>query len=61
MATLKNTTFSDTGELKIPAGSTAQRPGSPNAGMIRFNTTLGMVEFYNGTNWIDAATGNTAE
>lgn len=42
--------------ITIPAGTTAQRPASPVAGMIRYNTTLGLVEQYNATGWqgIDA-------
>ena len=30
-----------TGALKIPSGTTAQRPASPEVGMIRYNTILG--------------------
>jgi len=37
--------------LQYPAGTTAQRP-SPSAGMMRFNTTLALMEFYNGTAWV---------
>ena len=32
---------------KIPVGTTAQRPASPQAGMMRFNTDTGQVEGYN--------------
>ena len=39
-------TVSATGSLKIPVGTTAQRPASPVNGMIRFNTTLGYNEWY---------------
>jgi len=38
------------GYLDLPVGSTAERPGSPNSGMIRYNTTLGYFEGY-GTAW----------
>ena len=31
---------------KIPVGTTAQRPANPAAGMIRFNTDQGLVEWY---------------
>ena len=31
---------------KIPVGTTAQRPANPEAGMIRFNTDRGFVEWY---------------
>jgi len=45
MATLKNTTINDTGFLKLPKGTTAQRPGN-DEGRIRYNTDDGDVEFY---------------
>ena len=39
-----------------PVGTTAQRPGGVddefNTGALRFNTTLGALEYYNGTSWI---------
>lgn len=56
MATLKNTTISDTGNLQLPTGNTEQRP-SPVAGQLRYNTTTGGVEIYTaGTNiWQPAA------
>jgi hypothetical protein len=52
MATLKNTTINDTGFITLPSGTTAQRPSSPTTGMLRFNTTLGYAEVYNGSIWI---------
>jgi hypothetical protein len=36
-----------TGYFDLPAGTTAQRPASPAAGMVRFNTTTGFGEIYN--------------
>jgi hypothetical protein len=39
-------TFSGTGQLKVPAGTTAQRSGSPTAGMIRYNSSTGTFEGY---------------
>jgi len=41
-----------TGYLAMPAGTTAQRPGSAVAGATRFNTTTGSLEFYDGAVWI---------
>ena len=39
-----------------PVGTTAQRPGGIddefNTGALRFNTTLGALEYYNGSTWI---------
>ena len=52
MATLKNTIIDDNGFLNLPSGTTAQRPSSPVAGMVRFNTTTGYAEIYNGSVWI---------
>jgi hypothetical protein len=40
-----------TGYFDLPAGTTAQRPGSPSSGMTRFNSSLGCTEIYNGSNW----------
>lgn len=51
MATLKNTSFNSTANIALPTGTTAQRPGSPTAGMIRFNSDMNILEFYNGTGW----------
>jgi hypothetical protein len=41
----------DTDFIKLPSGTTAQRPSSAAAGQFRFNTTIGDVEAYNGTAW----------
>jgi len=41
----------NTGALKPPAGSTAQRPAVPVNGMSRWNTELNTYEIYNGTRW----------
>jgi hypothetical protein len=43
----------------IPTGSAAQRPDSPNFGMIRYNTDSGLVEFYNGSVWLTVSTGGS--
>ena len=40
-----------TGYFDLPAGTTAQRPGTANTGMVRYNSTLSIVETYNGTSW----------
>jgi hypothetical protein len=52
MATLKNVTVNDSGFIQLPSGTTAQRPGSPSAGMIRYNTDNARNEVYNGTTWV---------
>jgi len=35
----------------IPDGTTGERPASPSAGMLRFNTTENEFEGYNGSEW----------
>jgi hypothetical protein len=59
MATLLNTTISDTGNLRLPVGATGDRP-SAEAGQIRFNNTINRIELYNGAMaaWIDQAYTN---
>jgi len=42
---------SGTGAIKIPVGSTAQRPGSPSVGQFRWNSTTSSAEIYNGTSF----------
>jgi hypothetical protein len=39
-----------TGYFDLPVGSTAQRPGSPNSGMIRYNSDIAQFEGY-GSAW----------
>jgi hypothetical protein len=51
MATLKNTTINDTSAIQLPVGTTAQRPGSPANGYMRFNTTENKVEYYSSDEW----------
>ena len=43
---------SNTGAIAMPVGTTAQRPGSPSTGMIRFNTDIDYFEGYNGATWV---------
>lgn len=50
MATLKNTTISDTGFLTLPVGTTAQRPSAAN-GMFRHNSNNASVETYLTSSW----------
>jgi hypothetical protein len=40
-----------TGAIIVPIGTTAQRPATPVVGMIRFNSSLGKFEGYNGSAW----------
>ena len=45
------------GRLTLPVGTTAERPSSPSAGHMRYNTTLNYVEVYNGSAWYRASSG----
>jgi len=47
--------------LDIPTGTTAQRPGNPDAGYVRFNTTLGTLEWYTGLTWASGSQGITQQ
>ena len=40
-----------TGAITLPGGTTAQRPGSPAAGMIRYNSTIVGIEEYRDGQW----------
>jgi hypothetical protein len=44
-------TVNTTGAITVPSGTTAQEPGTPAAGMLRFNTSTQSFEGYNGTVW----------
>lgn len=45
--------FNDnTQAVQLTSGTTAERPGSPSNGEMRYNTTDNKVEYYDGANWI---------
>ena len=54
-----NILMSGTGTLALPVGTTGERPGSPNNGMIRYNTTLTRYEGYSGSAWGSLGGGAT--
>ena len=41
----------------VPTGPASLRPDSAPFGMIRYNTDIGFVEFYNGTIWQNMGVG----
>ena len=47
----QNTVFNSTGSVTLSSGTTAQRPGSPTVGMMRYNTTIGAYEGYTSVGW----------
>lgn len=50
-------TMYGTGALKIHSGTTAERPGTPANGMVRYNTTTGKFEGYQAGAWVDVIGG----
>lgn len=48
-------TATGTGMFRLPNGTTAQRPGTPLAGMTRYNTSLGYSETYGASAWLQSA------
>jgi hypothetical protein len=43
--------FNTNTAIKIPVGTTVQRPDTPVAGQLRYNSTLDQAEVYSGTEW----------
>ena len=66
LSTGPNPIIPGTASLTVPIGTTAQRPATPIAGMIRYNSTTGQIEAYD-TTWqalpgiIDKSTTNVVQ
>ena len=45
----------------LVTGTTSSRPASASAGELRFNTTLNMLEFYNGGAWVQLRGGTNGK
>ena len=43
----------------MPTGSSATRPDAPVFGQFRFNTDIGLIEFYNGAIWSNLSAGGS--
>jgi hypothetical protein len=58
---VSNPVLPGTASVTIPVGTTAQRPGSPTVGEVRYNTDLSVYEAYSGGVWnpISFTTGVT--
>jgi hypothetical protein len=59
-ASVSDQANASTGYFDLPAGTTAQRPGSPASGMVRFNTETGEPEWYDpaGSQWLGFSKGS---
>jgi hypothetical protein len=55
-----DSTFSSTGAVTLSKGTTAQQPGSPVTGMLRYNTTTNQFEGYSGASPAWASVGGAA-
>ena len=53
------TAFTATSALKMPVGTTAQRPATPVVGDLRFNSSLTQYEGYSGSAWGSIGGGAT--
>jgi hypothetical protein len=51
-----NTTINGTGFLKLPSGTTAQRPSSNTSGSIRWSSSNNVVELWTGKTWTNIVT-----
>ena len=60
-ASVSDQANTSTGYFDLPAGTTAQRPGSPASGMVRFNTETGEPEWYDNSasTWRPFSQGNS--
>lgn len=56
--TLVSLEITGTSALKLPVGTSSERPTTPVAGQLRFNSETNTVEGYNGTEWGAIAGGN---
>jgi hypothetical protein len=52
--------FNSTSAIRLPSGTTAQRPGGGSSdyaaveGQLRWNTSSDQLEYYNGSTWVNA-------
>jgi hypothetical protein len=53
--------FDSVSAFDIPAGTTAQRPPSPDYGYLRYNTDQGSIEWWTGAAWVQGAQTITSQ
>ncbi len=55
---LKNVSLNGSrNSVLLPKGTTSAQPTAPVAGMLRYNTTLDNLEYFNGTNFLQVGGG----
>lgn len=52
--------FTTNDAVRVPQGTTSQRPLVPSSGDLRFNTTTSRLEFHNGSGWNSIVEGTLA-
>ena len=50
-----NLSFSSTAHIVLPKGTTAERPVGISTGSMRYNTDTSVVEYWNGTSWVEVS------
>ena len=43
--------------VRLPTGTSASRPANPAFGLMRFNTETGLIEYFNGVQFISVSAG----
>ena len=43
--------------VRLPTGTSANRPANPAFGLMRFNTETGLIEYFNGVQFISVSAG----
>ncbi|MCS7317491.1 MAG: hypothetical protein NZZ41_04105 [Candidatus Dojkabacteria bacterium] len=51
VTTSSTVVFNSTRAITLPVGANADRPTTPTAGMLRYNSGTNLIEFYDGTTW----------
>ena len=55
---VKNRTIpSGSSGVRLPTGTSANRPANPAFGLMRFNTETGLIEYFNGVQFISVSAG----
>jgi hypothetical protein len=47
--------FDSVSAFDIPTGTTAERPPSPDYGYVRYNTDIGSIEWWGGSQWVSGS------
>lgn len=59
IGTNQDVTFNANSAVTIPSGTTADRPGTPVNGMVRYNSNTAVIEGYANSTWVNIGTPPT--